>query len=95
MSLVLPSVQAREWNRVALQTQWWCSYVFANKPRLCEKKKKKKKGKSVLIYLRSFCLKPALLISGEDSNIGGQKHFIFGWTVPFKGEVCYILQYEC
>ncbi len=34
MSLVLPSVQAREGNRVAWQTQWWCSYVFANKPRL-------------------------------------------------------------
>ncbi len=31
MSLVLPSVQAREGNRVAWQTQWWGSYVFANK----------------------------------------------------------------
>ncbi len=34
MSLVLPSVQAQEGNRVAWQTQWWCSYVFANKPRV-------------------------------------------------------------
>ncbi len=34
MSLVLPSVQAREGNRVEWQTQWWCSYVFAHKPRL-------------------------------------------------------------
>ncbi len=34
MSLVLPSVQAREGNRVAWQTQWWSSYVFAHKPRL-------------------------------------------------------------
>ncbi len=34
MSLVSPSVQAREGNRVAWQTQWWSSYVFANKPRL-------------------------------------------------------------
>ncbi len=33
MSLVLPSVQAREGNRVAWQTQWWRSYVFAHKPR--------------------------------------------------------------
>ncbi len=31
MSLVLPSVQAWERNRVVWQTQWWCSYVFANK----------------------------------------------------------------
>ncbi len=35
MSLVLQSVQAREGKRVTWQTQWWCSYVFANKPRLC------------------------------------------------------------
>ncbi len=34
MSLVLPSVPAREGNRVAWQTQWWYSYVFAHKPRL-------------------------------------------------------------
>ncbi len=34
MSLVFPSVQAWEGNRVAWQTQWWSSYVFANKPRL-------------------------------------------------------------
>ncbi len=34
MSLGLPSVQAREGNRVTWQTQWWCSYVFAHKPRL-------------------------------------------------------------
>ncbi len=34
MSLVLPSVQAWEGNRVTWQTQWWSSYVFANKPRL-------------------------------------------------------------
>ncbi len=33
MSLVLPSVQAREGNRVTWQTHWWCSYVFAHKPR--------------------------------------------------------------
>ncbi len=33
MSLVLPSVQAQEGNRVAWQTQWWSSYVFAHKPR--------------------------------------------------------------
>ncbi len=33
--LVLPSVQARKGNRVAWQTQRWCSYVFAvHKPRL-------------------------------------------------------------
>ncbi len=38
MSLVLPSVQAQKGNRVELQTQWWCSYVFAvHKPRLCDK----------------------------------------------------------
>ncbi len=29
MSLVLPSVQAREGNRVAWHTQWWCSYAGA------------------------------------------------------------------
>ncbi len=35
MSLVLPSVQAWEGNRVTWQTQWWSSYVFAvHKPRL-------------------------------------------------------------
>ncbi len=34
MSLNLPSVQAWTGNRVAWQTQWWCSYVFAHKPRL-------------------------------------------------------------
>ncbi len=28
------SVLAREGNRVTWQTQWWWSYVFANKPRL-------------------------------------------------------------
>ncbi len=31
MSFVLPSVQAREGNRVTWQTQWWGSYVFTNK----------------------------------------------------------------
>ncbi len=32
---VILSVQARKGNRVAWQTQWWCSYVFAvHKPRL-------------------------------------------------------------
>ncbi len=33
MSLVLPSVQAWEGNRVTWQTQWWSSYVFAHKLR--------------------------------------------------------------
>ncbi len=37
MSLVLPSVQAREGNRVTWKTQWWCSYVFAvHMPRLSQ-----------------------------------------------------------
>jgi len=29
---VLPSVQTREGNRASWQTQWWCLYVFTNKP---------------------------------------------------------------
>ncbi len=32
MSLFLPWLQARKGNKVAWQTQWWCSYVFTNKP---------------------------------------------------------------
>ncbi len=36
MSFVLTSVQAQEGNIVAWQKQWWCSNVFANKPRLCD-----------------------------------------------------------
>ncbi len=27
---------SRKGNRVAWQTQWWSSYVFAHKPRLCD-----------------------------------------------------------
>ncbi len=37
MSLVLPSVQGREGKRVMWQTQWWSSYVSANKPQLCDR----------------------------------------------------------
>ncbi len=46
-------------------------------------------------HLLALILFKTCITSGEDSNIGDQKHFIFEWTLPFKGEVCYILQYEC
>ncbi len=59
MSLVLPSDQAREGNRVTWQTQWWCSYVFAHKTI------------SDALYTLLWCDRPSLSLSLSHTHTWG------------------------